>query len=194
MEHALNARIVEDEAQIMDWSDLLLRFVRAAGVLASALAGIAALLTDGAFPKRERPLTGWYKDLPFSEYRVTGKGAILLTVILLAPAVQFVGDWIKDVADANTQRRIAGDIRKDVDETVRTASQLQLDAEKSAIAQETAIGKQASVLLANVRKSLVLGEEQISRSGEISNDLNRSLNPLTNVLVTYRLSSLRKIS
>jgi hypothetical protein len=169
----------------MDWSDLLLRVIRAAGALTSALAGIADLLTDGAFPKRARPPTGWYKDLPFSDYEMTRKGGILLTVILLAPLVQFVGDWIKDANDAKAQRSIAQDIRNDVAKTVKAASEVQLATEERAIDQENGIGKQASDLLGKVDKSLILGQDQTFRSARISTDLNRSLNPLTNVLVTY---------
>lgn len=106
----------------MDWSDLILRFIRAFGALVGALAGIAALLTDGAFVKREPPLLGRWRDFPFAKYRVTRWGGTLLAVILLAPAVQFFGDWIKDANDAKTLRDTANTIRKDVGAKVQEST------------------------------------------------------------------------
>ena len=78
----------------MQLGDLSLRLIRLAGMLTSAAAGVAALLTDGAFVKRGTPLTGWLAGSPLAKYRVTRWGGALLAVILLAPAVQFFGDWI----------------------------------------------------------------------------------------------------
>ena len=50
----------------MEWGDLILRFIRAAG---GAAAGIAALLTEGAFEKRQKPLRGLLKDTPLEADR-----------------------------------------------------------------------------------------------------------------------------
>jgi hypothetical protein len=55
----------------MEWGNLILRFIRAAGVLAGAAAGIAALLKEGAFEKRQKPLRGLLKDTPLAKYRLT---------------------------------------------------------------------------------------------------------------------------
>lgn len=106
----------------MDWLDLLLRLIRAIGALAGALAGIAALFTDGAFVKRERPLGGWLKGTPLGKYSVTTWGAILLAVILMAPLVQFIGDWIKDANDTRALNNTASAIRRDIDDTVTSST------------------------------------------------------------------------
>jgi hypothetical protein len=108
----------------MDFSDLALRLIRAAGALASALAGIAALLTDGAFVKRDPPMGGRWRDFPFAKYRATPWGATLLAVILIAPAVQFIGDWVKDANDAKSLQKTIDKLKIDVGETV-TASTAQ---------------------------------------------------------------------
>jgi len=101
----------------MDWGDFALRFVRALGALAAALAGIAALLTDGAFQKRQHPRRGWWAEFPLARYRVTAWGGTLLAVILIAPAVQFVGDWIKDNNDKKTLEKVQNDLRGAVQES-----------------------------------------------------------------------------
>jgi hypothetical protein len=80
----------------MPWEDIAVLLIRSAGAMASALAGIAALMTDGAFLKRETPLDGFWRDTPFGKYRITRWGGILLAVILIAPAVQLSGDLLKD--------------------------------------------------------------------------------------------------
>ncbi len=129
------------------WSDLGLRLIRAAGALASALAGLAALLTDGAFRKRTKPLGGWWQDLPLAQYQLTRWGGILLSVILLAPTVQFFGDWMKDASDTRTLKKTATDIRKDITKTVQDESRLQQDAENKVIEKETSLGKQTSDIL-----------------------------------------------
>jgi hypothetical protein len=55
----------------MEWSDLALRLIRFLGALTSAVAGIAALLTDGAFTKREHPVEkGFWKNSPLPNYKV----------------------------------------------------------------------------------------------------------------------------
>jgi len=106
----------------MDWTDLGLRAIRASGALASALAGVAALLTDGAFERRKIPLRGWLKNFPMAQYRITPWGGVLLTIILVAPTVQFVGDWVKDDQDAKTLQQTADAIKRDVDTTVGTST------------------------------------------------------------------------
>src|SRR5258708_17262849 len=86
----------------MNWDKYGLELIRATGVLSSVLAGIAALFTDGAFQRREPPLSGRWKEFPFARYRVTPWGGVLLAVIIAAPTVQFIGDYYKDKGDDKT--------------------------------------------------------------------------------------------
>jgi hypothetical protein len=145
----------------MDWGDLGLRMLRAAGAIVSVLAGIAALLTEGAFTKRDPPISGRWKDFPFSKYKVTPWGAILLAIILLAPTVQFIGDWVKDAQDAKTlqatidklKREVNGTVtasttqsRADIERTVHDASEAELAAAKKVLSEQQSIGAQTSTI------------------------------------------------
>ena len=172
----------------MDWSDLLLRLIRAAGALTSALAGIAALLTDGAFIKRDPPLQGRWRDFPFAKYRVTRWGGTLLAVILIAPAVQFIGDWIKDANDAKSQQETAHNISSEIEHTVtsstdtaqrdivdivRNESNLQLASVKTVIDEQRTLGGQTSTIA--------------TRANNILTDMDRSLHPFKDVTWAYEV-------
>jgi hypothetical protein len=172
----------------MDWADLGLHAVRAAGALASALAGVAALFTDGAFKKRPRPLGGWWKDSPLARYRITPWGATLLAIILIAPAVQFVGDWMKDNADNKSLRMTADTIRNDIDQaiststkesqkeittTVRSESEQQLSAQQKLLTAQMALRDQTS--------EVAIGAKQILTA------VNRSLYPFKDIAWAYEI-------
>jgi len=79
--------------------------------LASAFAGLTAFLTDRVFVRRDlRKKT--LERLFVAKYRVTSWGETLLAAILVAPAVQFVGDWINNATGARSQQDTAQQIRK----------------------------------------------------------------------------------
>jgi hypothetical protein len=161
----------------MDWSDLVLRLIRAAGALASALAGIAALLTDGAFVKRDPPLDGRWKDFPFAKYRVTRWGGTLLAVILIAPTVQFIGDWMKDASDTKSQQQTANQIRQDIDGTVKNSTEL---------ARQSILGTVGTVI--DEQKSLGAQTSNIARgANDILTDINRNLYPFKDVTWAYEV-------
>jgi hypothetical protein len=135
----------------MEWGDLALRLVRAFGALAGAAAGIAALLTDGAFEKRRQAASGWWKDFPFARYRVTRWGGTLLAVILIAPMIQFVGDWVKDDNDDEKLKDTAAGIRHDVDRNVVRTTEL---ARQSIVDQVSKVASDADRILTDVHRSL----------------------------------------
>jgi hypothetical protein len=173
---------------MVDWADLGLHAVRAAGALASALAGVAALLTDGAFEERPQPLGGWWKESPFAKYRVTPWGGTLLAVILIAPTVQFVGDWMKDNADAKSLQATAENIQRDIDKTValsteqsqrtitstvRSESEQQLFAQRRLLDAQTTVREQTS--------KIAVGAEQILTA------INKQLYPFKDITWAYEV-------
>jgi hypothetical protein len=154
--------------------DLILRCVRAAGALAGAAAGIAALLTEGAFTKREQPLKGRWEDTPFAQYRLMPWGRFLLSVILTAAFVQIIGDWLKDMHDdqklKDTSAEISSQITSAVDitrakilKTVQIASQTQADAAAKASDQLRNVAADARRILTQSERILQpLGIPRIS--------------------------------
>lgn len=170
-------------------SDLLLAAIRAAGALTSALAGIAALLTDGVFVLRDTPLSGWLQDSPIGRYRITRWGAFLLLIILLAPAVQFIGDRLKDRADsrslADTAKTISTTINQTVQESTKQARQqienvVELESQKQRNAQNAILSQQVAT-----NKDTSQIAEQASG---ILHTLNNTIFPMKDVRWAYKVS------
>jgi hypothetical protein len=114
----------------IDWSDPAVRLLRFFGAVIAAAAGVAALRTDKAFEPRARPLSGFWATFPFANEKLTPWGATLLAIILIAPTVQFLGDWKKDVDDERSLRQTADNISKTIGNTVETrTTDLQLRVE-----------------------------------------------------------------
>jgi hypothetical protein len=161
----------------VDWSDLALRLIRAIGALTSALAGIAALLTDWAFVKRDQPIAGRWQDFPLAKYRITRWGGTLLIVILIAPAVQFIGDWIKDANDTKSQQDTAAQIRRDIDSTVTTSTEKSrkniVDTVGGVISAQTALAAKTSDIAHG--------------ASDILTSINRGLYPFKNILWAYEV-------
>src|SRR5258708_3882786 len=159
----------------MHWSDLGLRLIRAAGALTSALAGISALLTDGAFVKRDPPLGDRWNS-PFAKYSVTRWGATLLAVILIAPAVQFIGDWMKDSADAKSQQETAHSVSEEIEHTVKTSTEN---------ARRDIVGTVGTVI--DQEKELRVKTSEIaSGASNILTGIDRGLYPFKDVAWAYK--------
>jgi hypothetical protein len=170
-------------------SPLFLAAIRAAGALTSALAGIAALLTDGAFVRREEPLSGWWKDTPFGHYRITGWGGFLLFVILLAPSVQFVGDSLKDRADSKSLADTATTISKTIDQTVRESTKQARKDIENAVASEGQ--QQRNAQNAILLRQIVTNKEtsQIAaQASDMLKTLNDTLFPMKDVQWAFKVA------
>jgi hypothetical protein len=163
----------------MDWGDLTLRLVRGAGVLAGAAAGVAALLTEGAFERRQQPLQGLWKDTPLGTYRLTRWGGILLAVILSAPTVQFVGDWIKDENDSRTLGNTAVAIRQDIDNTVATTTERSHSDIIAVVRTESQAQAEASVRTSNQLSDVA------AAAGRTLAQAERILQPLSDVRASF---------
>jgi hypothetical protein len=170
-------------------SDLLLAAIRAAGALASAFAGIAALLTEGAFVRRDVPLSGWWKDSPFGRYRITRWGAFLLFIIILAPSVQFVGDRLKDRADAQSLTDTARNISKTIDQTVQDSTRQARKEIEDVVASEGQKQQNAQNAILSQQLATNKDTSQIAtQASNILSTLNDTLFPMKDVRWAYKVS------
>jgi hypothetical protein len=95
----------------MDWGDP----IRVATAAISALAGLAALFTNGAFEERVKPLTNWLRGTPFGTYKVKWWGILLIVVIIAAPTFQYIDDEAKSRDASKALRAQLGSVRQDVE-------------------------------------------------------------------------------
>lgn len=161
----------------MDWGDMMLRLIRAAGILASTAAGIAALFTEGALKRRTQ--AGWrlWKGTPLDDKHFTRWGAILFAVILIAPTVQFFGDWRKDYLDDQKLQDTSKQIRQDISETVsrRTNHLVNLVQREGGIQSEAAARAIAEI------------QNVATAANRIQTETERILQPLSDVHATFLL-------
>jgi hypothetical protein len=166
----------------MDWADLTLRAVRAFGAIAGAAAGIAALLTEGAFERRQQPLfTGRWKEFPLARYKITRWGGLLLSIILIAPMSQFVGDWIKDYNDEKSLENTAKNIRDNISNTVADTTERAHHDIVNIVESES---KQQSQDLAKASAQISRVAE---RASQILKEVDRSLQPLGTPEISVQL-------
>lgn len=173
-------------------NDTTVLIVRLLGTCISALAGIAALLTDGAFVKREPAPTGRWADFPFVRYRVSAWGVILLAIIVLAPSVQFVSDRLKDKADATSQATTAKKIETDVGTSITMATN-KSEAEIVVSAEKNQQAIQDTFAAADRKQressNVILGQETVigARTESILTQTERALEPLRGLMFSAEI-------
>ena len=138
----------------------------------------------GALIKRDPPLSGLLGDTPLGKYRISRWGALLLIVILIAPAVQLTGDLLKDhfkdIKDAQTMSATVDEIEKGVAsstitgvQAIKEASDKQVEVVNEVLHTQQTLSGQTSGVAAQATRTL----------GEVE----RGLYPLRDVEWSYEL-------